>query len=224
MSVTLATCNNGLLVLPAFNRKSLSIVTEPINTPITLTQVKDWLKIDGTDEDATLTIMMNASIKSMINFLNRPLINTEYLWSLDRFPGDTFISGNMSPRPVDDLLQLDSLNALSLPKIKLKLVDSVKTTDTTNTQTTFDASNYFLDLEGSRIVLNSGAQWPSSLRSKEAIAIQFTSGFGTDAADVPDDIIAALLSDVSNRYECRSACELCKGSKIMVGNYKVRVF
>jgi uncharacterized phiE125 gp8 family phage protein len=56
------------------------------------------------------------------------------------------------------------------------------------------------------VVLKSGCSWPTDvLQEVNGIVIQFTCGYGDDAADVPETIKAAMKIWIGCRYENRES-------------------
>lgn len=75
---------------------------------------------------------------------------------------------------------------------------------------TFDSTHYFVDIAPSpgRIALNEGSSWPTSLRKFSAVEVEFISGYGFSASDVPEGIkqgmlqwIKLLFANKSKLYE-----------------------
>ena len=54
-----------------------------------------------------------------------------------------------------------------------------------NNPCVFDASNYFVDVSGARVVLNAGSVPPVPGRAVGGIDVLFTAGFGDAESDVP---------------------------------------
>ena len=86
-------------------------------------------------------------------------------------------------------------------------VQSIEIENSSGAATVFDVAGYHVDGRAAppRIVLNDLAPPPPE-RSAEGIAISFTAGFGSMAADVPAPIRHALLLLVAHWFENREPC------------------
>jgi uncharacterized phiE125 gp8 family phage protein len=138
-----------------------------------------------TVEDTLLTRLITTARKFCEDFQNRAYITqTWYLW-LDEWP-----------------------EYIEMPKSPLVSVTSVKYYDTSNTEATMTASDYYVDAnsEPGRIVLAYGKTWPSTtLRQANGICVEFVCGYGATSSYVPTTFIQAMLLLISHWYENREA-------------------
>ena len=65
---------------------SLVIITPPATEPITLTEAKAQCRVDGTAEDALLTIYIQAAREQCERLIGRKLITQTVEQRLDAFP------------------------------------------------------------------------------------------------------------------------------------------
>ena len=113
---------------------------------------------------------------------------------------------------------------LEVPQAPLLTVEKVFYVDESNTEQTFDASNYTVsitsDRRQGRILLNNSASWPTSKRPYSAIGVDYTCGFGA-AAVIPSDIKLAIKKSVNAMYENREpfASDLPETSKNLLCKY-----
>ena len=151
--------------------------------PVTLAEVKEHLRIDGTDDDATLTAYLAAACEYIETATRQQLINRDWLLTLDTFPAERFIK---------------------LPKPPLSDVESIQYTDATGTNKTLDAGRYTVDLTArpGRIVLRPGQSWPATDGSAANVRVSFTAGYGL-AEDVPDLLLQAVKFMTGHYYENR---------------------
>ncbi len=192
-----------------YNRHSFAITVQPTTEPVTLNELKDFLRIDGLEENGILDSFLKASRKAAENYTGKSFITQTRTLTLDCFP-----AGEYNPRALagNDFGYIPDYvgsgnDAIDIPFAPLLGITSIVTYDTANNATTFSSSNYTVDTVGSRVLLNYGSNWPSSLRRKSAIVITYTCGYG-NAGAVPDDIRMAIRQHAADMYNCRSLCAM----------------
>lgn len=165
---------------------ALKLKTAPAVEPVTLTEAKAHLRVDGTDEDTFITSLIVAAREYCEKYSNRACITqTWYLW-LDSFPCS---------------------DSISLPLPPLQSVASIKYYDTDNAESTISNGDYFVDpvSEPGRISLAYGKRWPGIvLRPVNGVCIEFVCGYGLAVA-VPQGIKQAILLLVGHWYGNREA-------------------
>ena len=163
----------------------LKQTTAPILDPISLTRVKDFLRLDAeeTDEDVTLNGLIQAAIRTCERHLQRSLITQTWTLYTDFFSAK-----------------------IHLPRNPVQLVDSVTSYNSDGSVTITDAADYFLvdaDQE-SYITASAGNTWPTvSLRPRNGVEVVYIAGYGDEPEDVPFDIRQGLLAMVAYLYEHR---------------------
>lgn len=158
----------------------LTLTAPPSREPVLLPEVRDFLKIDGTEEDTLLTTLIRTVRLACENRINRKLIAQSWQWTLNRWAvGDMF-----------------------LPLSPLISVDLVEVHDGTEFQT-ISASDYLLDRTSHkpRLVAAEGAAFSAPDIGREGIRITMTAGYGDDWNSVPQDIRFGLLHGISALYE-----------------------
>ena len=185
----------------------LKITSQTNITPVTLSEVKQTLRIDtdNFDQDSELTMMLRSSIKVLEEYTGRSFITKTYELALDRIPysqEDKLIEG-FSTGPFMDR----TANYITLPKSPLVAVTSFKYYDDSDTESTFATSNYYVDnySDTPKVVLRRSQTFPdvASLRVANAFIITFTAGYGTAPKDVPETIKQAINLYTSHLYENR---------------------
>ena len=76
--------------MPQFN---LQLVTPPANEPVTLTQAKNWLKVDVNDDDSTITSLISAARQFFELYTQRQLCTATWLRRADSFYNLQYSSG-----------------------------------------------------------------------------------------------------------------------------------
>lgn len=165
-------------------RWALSVVTEPAVEPITLTEAKAHMRIDSTADDTYITALITAVRIVTENLTGRSLVTTTWDYFMSDFPCE---------------------NEILLRRPKLQSVTSLKYKDTDGTETTWDTSNYIVDIKSDpgKIVLAYGITWPTiELYPSNPITIQYVSGYGL-AVSVPQPLKNAMFFLVAHLYENR---------------------
>ena len=127
--------------LPEHGNRAWGVTTEPIIEPITVTELKTFARIDGSDEDTYLAGLIIAIRQAVENYLGRALISQTITLSMDWWPGE----------------------AVKLPRPPLISVTSVGILDEDNAETSYSSDNYYLDTrsEPGLIVIKNGATLPA---------------------------------------------------------------
>lgn len=193
------------------NRYRLSLTTPPAIYPVTLEQVKDFLRITGTDEDSLLTNYITVATGSAENYTRRAFITQTYKMFMDHYPmqnKETWWTG-VKELPISTLTDT---GVIEIPKPPLQSVTSFTTYDNNNTSAVFDSSNYYVSTysgdyaENGRLTLKDGSVYPYFTRNSDGIEIEFTSGYGDTADDVPWQIKQGILQEISYMYQHREEC------------------
>ncbi len=174
---------------------SLNLKTAPASEPLTLSEVKDYLRIQDTQDDALLTALITASRERAEAFTRRVWITQTWTLWLDRFPKE-----KASRKGWESNAQW-----ISIPKPPLQSVAFLKTYDATNTATEFNPARYLVDnisVPG-RIALNESETWPVDLRPVQSIEIEFTAGYGL-ASDVPEPVRQGMLLWIKLAYASKA--------------------
>jgi len=164
----------------------LQQITPPAKLPVELSEMKNHLRVTHDLDDSDIRQLIEAARDWVEKPSQLSLITTEWRLTLDSWPA----------YPMD------------LPRSPLQTLDSIKYYDTTNTLQTLASTVYYT---ASRfglpaiIGLNSGQAWPATYYRLDAIQINFTVGFGDDAADVAPLAKMAIKLLAAHWYENREA-------------------
>lgn len=171
----------------------LKVVTPPAAEPVTLDEAKDHLRVDGADDDTSITAMIKAAREYCEGYQNRVYITQTLELALDDWP---------------------SGNEIELPRPPLQSVTSLIYKDN-GVDVTWPASNYIVDDYSfvARLVLAKNVSWPSvDLPSVNGIKIQYVAGYLPDegdpvdpAANVPQHVKQAIMLLIGHWYENREA-------------------
>lgn len=158
----------------------------PADTPVSLTEVKVHCRVDGTDSDTVLTLLLAAAVSYLdgwTGILGRCMVTQS--WRQD-------FCGFSSP--------------LRLHLGPVASVTSVSYYDADNALVAALSSDVWVlryDELGAYVDLKADQSWPSSYARADAVSVTYVAG--TAAADVPAALKAAILLMVSHWNENREA-------------------
>ena len=164
---------------------NLAVGTAPGTVPLSLTETKLHLRVDGTADDSLITALIAAARDYTETTTNRSLINQTFYYYLHDWPAG---------------------NHIKLPRPPLVSVTSVAYTDDDGSTTTWGTANYYVDTTNTPglVVLNEDYDWPDDdLRATNAIKVTYVAGYGTAGTLVPQAIRQAMLMAIGHWYENR---------------------
>lgn len=159
---------------------TLQLISQAAQMPVSLAELRDFLKISHQSEDALIAGYIRAATGACENFTGRKLINQQWQMTLNDW-GSNIIDIPLTP-------------VLSLDKIEYW-------TDAAFSE--ISAGNYLLDKDsfGPRIMPAAGFIWPDPDRDVEGIRITVTAGFGSSQNEVPHDIRLGILHWIASIYD-----------------------
>lgn len=186
------------------------ISSQPAVEPISLSEAKDHLRIDGTDEDTYLATVITAARKYCEQYCNRVFITQTWL----QYPTDFSDGMKLSVNPVQS-------------------VSSITYYDVDGTSQTLNSSQYQVDLKDTvcRIYEAVGVDFPDVQDEKiNPITITYVCGYGNAATDVPMDIRHAIKLMISHLFENREGVSIMgsvqniplpKTVQVLLNNYRI---
>lgn len=164
---------------------ALDIVTQPAVEPLTTTEAKAHLRVDGSTEDTLIASYVTAARSYYEQAAWRALVTQTWAMRLEQWPDG---------------------ECMVLPKPPLQSVTSITYTDSDGTAHTMPTSDYIVYAQDpGRIWLAYNASWPSAtLRPGPSITITFVAGYGV-AADVPEIDKQAIRLLLGHFYENRES-------------------
>ena len=185
----------------------LKIVTGPAITPVSKIEALEYLRLDEGIDDIQVRSYIQAATTWAENYTNRFFITRTCQMMLDGAREvDSPLWEGMKTGPykvyLSDYIELAAAPVLS--------VESVKYYSDNDTQSTWDASNYYVDIfsEPAKISLRSGGTYPTDLRNLNGLEINFTAGYGTNPFAIPEPIRVAILQYLTFLYENRGDDEV----------------
>jgi uncharacterized phiE125 gp8 family phage protein len=164
---------------------SLKLLTAPTIEPVSLSDARDYLRVIALDEDNLILSLIKGARQWCEEYCNSAFVNQTWELWLDRWPSD---------------------NVIKLERPPVSVINSVKYYDTANVEATMSAGDYFANYKSypANLGLAYGKAWPAtSLRPHNGIVVNFTTGYGVNASDVPDSIRTAIKMLTSHFFEMR---------------------
>jgi len=160
----------------------LQRTVDPSIEPVTLEEAKLHLRVDGTEEDSLISILIQLGREYVETYTGRPLITQSWKMILDGF---------YSP--------------MQLYKLPIQEVVSVTYADTAGDVQTLSTDIYktvFTDYD-SYIEVKDGQSFPETLSESAVVEINTTAGYGLTADTVPAGLKNAILLLVGSYYQNR---------------------
>lgn len=167
----------------------VALITPPTAEPITLSELKTFLRVENTTEEPMLeTFIASARIEAE-NETRRAIVRATYKAEFARF----------SP-------------VLEIPRPPLKAVSSVEYVDAEGAVQTLDPSAYDVDddAEPGRIIPL--ASWPRTAARPDAVRVEFDAGW--DASDVPETLQVFTMMRATELYEFRVSIHAPEGRRL----------
>ncbi len=185
--------------------KTLQRLSAPGGEIVTLTEAKNYLRVEVGQDDALITFWIKAARALVEKETRRSILTQRWSLSLSNCSLDVGqVASGVAPVFFDGML--------ALPRAPLQAVESIRYY-ANGVLTTWDASNYVV-VPGSpgKVRPVFGRSWPAADWRDDAIVVTFRAGFGDTVADVPEDLLEAARLGVflclGNWYENRSATVL----------------
>ena len=179
----------------------IKITTQPTQEPVTLQEVKDYLRVEDNTDERVLRPFIETARRYAEEHLRRTLMSTTYTLFMDSLDEmeDPLWEG-MRTGPYKNYYK----NYICLPKSPVVSVTHLKTYDDSDNATTMAASKYYVDnaREPARLVLRTGETFPSALRVANAIEIEFVAGYSSPFS-IPEPIRLGMLQHIAFMYEHR---------------------
>jgi uncharacterized phiE125 gp8 family phage protein len=164
--------------------KSISLVTAPTVEPVSLPDMKDYLRVQVSEDDNLIAGMIKAARRRVEKYIKKTLITTTFDYNISRSVSVSEVEGGY----------------ILLPNPPIQSITSFKYYDSDNTENTYSSDNYWLDVAGDRLVYDVDAIPPVATRNINSYVIRYISGYGDAASDVPEDIIQAVKLYVELEY------------------------
>ena len=159
----------------------IQVVAQPTTEPLTLSEVKNHLRIDGNYDDALLNSCITSARMYFESMCEISIASQELLLALDSF---------------DDIIYL--------PRGPVQSIEDISYADLQNNQEILDDWIEDLVSNPARITPAFGQSWPATAEVVNAVQVSYTTGYTTPSM-VPKLLKSGMLFYVAHLYENRSA-------------------
>lgn len=184
-------------------------VTGPTVEPISRTEARDHLRLDDGVDDRQIHAYITAARQWCENYTGRVFITRTLRQLLDANPYPEI--GSMREGKIyGHQNQISNASGvIEIAAVPVISVTSIKYYSDDDTETTWAASNYYVDSASdvAKIVLRDSGSWPTDLRAANGLEINFTAGYGATPNSVPDPVRIAILQYMTFLYEHRGDFE-----------------
>jgi uncharacterized phiE125 gp8 family phage protein len=190
-------------------QKTIQIVTPPASEPLTLAEVKEFLRVDHSDDDATLAIFITAARQLCESYTRMALLPTTFEEFFDDFPQ---YSG-------------DYKDEIRLSRSPVSAVTYVKYIDGNETTITANAADYKIDTISRPARISPDNGWFGTYETINAVFVRYVAGFA-NAAAVPAPLKHGMMLVIGDMYENRtdSVKRLPTASEYLWNPYRVFEF
>ena len=172
----------------------ITVAVPPTCEPISLAEAREFLRVDGTDQDGLIaghTVAARQYCEKLCGraFINRTLdAKFDYGWPCG--------NGN-------------DANEIELRYPPLVSVTSITYVDGNGATQTLASNQYRVSLGdiAGIIVPEWGVSWPAVRSQVDAITVRFVTGYGTNLGDVPEPIRQAVMLYTRFLYDSREEDE-----------------
>ena len=186
------------------------LLVEPAIEPITLSDAKQHLRMEVSDDDALITLLIAAARQYAEQLTRTSFITQQWSLVLDAFPGPSLMGV-----PAGLPWSLPG-HAILLEHGPVQSIDSITYVDMSSTVQTMPSANYIADMAGllTRVTPKFGQIWPITLPQIASVSVNFTAGYGTTADKVPAGLVQWMKLRIGTLYENRE--EVATGRGITV--------
>lgn len=173
-------------------------ITAPTQEPVTILEVKDHLRLDGTDEDWYIQGLIKTARDMIESHTKRHLITQTWEYRANAFPAGVLEIQDHNPMSsVTSIVYLDS--------------------DGSSQALSTGDYNYEVVEETARVFPARSTSWPATYSyedSRNNVRVRFVSGYG-GADSVPEAIKQAIFLTIGDLYENRE--------NIVIGRYVAKI-
>jgi uncharacterized phiE125 gp8 family phage protein len=160
---------------------NLRLVTPPSELPVSLSEAKAYLNIDGAENDALISLMIGAATAELDGYSGR-------------------LGRALMPQTWDLVLDCFPLAAIQVPLVPLMAVASVSYIDANGSTQTFPAERYEVDTLRGWLAPRGPDAWPTVRLGSNAVQVRFQAGYQDGA---PSPIKLAILLMVERMWNMR---------------------
>jgi hypothetical protein len=188
------------------------------------------LRVDSDEERALVeNIYIPAAREHAETYTGRCFINQTWQMFLDTFPGRGFyptagpLNSNFGPVWFTNF----GAGVIRIPRANLQSFTSITYVDTNGNTQVWDPSQYVVEAPAGsqaspgRVWPAFGIVWPITQGQRDAVTLQWVSGYGATAASVPAGILHAILLLVGEMYEHRETASELSVTAAVLSAYNI---
>lgn len=199
---------------------TVTVITPPLEEPVTLAEAKSYLRVDGTDLDGLISDEITNARQFCERYTGLMLITQSVSVLLDAWPKSmthAWWSG-VKDGHIDQISP--SVAAVSLPVGPVQSLDGIDLLDEDHTEITVTPLPAYVTTGlMPLLVRKNGYQWPVPLRAVKGIQVRLVVGFGTPA-QVPFALKQGILQLLSHRFDHPASAEVPSGVKTLWSSYR----
>lgn len=181
---------------------NIRVISEPACEPVSLVEAKAWCRVDSSDEDALLDLLIQSARERAEEITGRAFVQRQLEVAYDAFPE------NDAP--------------IELPGAPLVSVEAIIYRDTNGENQTLSGGSpedFIVDTTShpGRISPLVGESWPNTQDRIGAVLVQFTCGYAFEGSPSDDAQRAALPATLRNWMQVRIASFYDNRGSLIVG-------
>ena len=157
------------------NKPSLVLDTAPATEPLTLSEVKSYLRVDSSDDDTLITNLISTVRQACEKFLRVSLINQSWKLSYDTY----------------------CPTIVKLPMGPVQSVTSVSAILRDSSSSAISSSAYYLSAGNQKLIFDANVV-------SHRVEIVYLAGYGSAASDIPNPIKQGMLAHILAIYDGRA--------------------
>ena len=199
----------------------VKVITPAAAEPLTVSEVKDFLRVDSSAEDALIGVLITAARTMCEEYTQQVMMPTTVEQYWDDFP----CSSASAPRDTRGQWFTD-YDIMLLQKSPVQSVSFIKYFDGNGTEQTITSTSYSVDAVSQPARILPVTSWdgidPNRLNS---VTVRYVVGYA-DAASVPAPLKQAMLLMIGDMYERRqdSIKQLPSASEYLMNPFRVFQF
>lgn len=158
-------------------------ITAPSAYPVSLSEVKQYMRITHDADDAMITLLLTAAIQQCEEITQRSLMEQTWQVTLDEFS-----------------------DAIQLLRPPVQSILGVTYVDADGATQAMDVGDFYLDVQGygpAWLVPSVEAEWPTPRDQANAVVVTYVAGYGYASESVPAPIKMWIMIRVADFYENR---------------------
>jgi len=166
---------------------AFDIVTAAASEPITLSEAKNFLRVDHSDDNTLISALITASRQMCEEYTRRILVTTTIDEYFDKFPMNRW--ENLS-------------NLIYLSRGPVASITSVKYVDEIGSEVTITSDQYIIDTISEPARIQSTAGWFAAAGVVNQVIVRYV--VGTDVSSIPKPLIQGMMLVISDLYDQRN--------------------